>query len=174
MQHSQSEVALGTQNGSWADLKHAESLKKRSNTAQNLLFYGFLPYLIYREFDCKCHVPSVVEEQKRLYQELPFMAIPGLRRHSFQRERKFTNLKSRTSWGSFTNLVQVETLLFFSSFSNISQSFFCSEEKSSRCWAKMSFWNRGTLGHCYLPVVSHWWALFNLDTTPVSQEQSIP
>ncbi|CCI48594.1 unnamed protein product [Albugo candida] len=86
MQHSQSEVALGTQNGSWADLKHAESLKKRSNTAQNLLFY--------------------VEEQKRLYQELPFMAIPGLRRHSFQRERKFTNLKSRTSWGSFTNLVQ--------------------------------------------------------------------
>ena len=43
MQHSHSEVALGTQNGSWADLKHAESLKKRSNTAQNLLFYGFAP-----------------------------------------------------------------------------------------------------------------------------------
>ena len=39
MQHSQSDVALGT-NGSWADLKMAEGLKKRSNTAQNLQFYG--------------------------------------------------------------------------------------------------------------------------------------
>lgn len=40
MQHSQSEVALGTNHGSWAELKHAEGLKKRSNTAQNLQFYG--------------------------------------------------------------------------------------------------------------------------------------
>lgn len=39
MQHSQSDVALGT-GGSWADLKVAEGLKKRSNTAQNLQFYG--------------------------------------------------------------------------------------------------------------------------------------
>ncbi|KAG3182234.1 hypothetical protein PC128_g14752 [Phytophthora cactorum] len=84
MQHSQSDVALGT-NGSWADLKIAEGLKKRSNTAQNLQFY--------------------VEEQKRLYQELPFSVLPGMRRQSFQRERSFSNLKSRSSWGSFTNLV---------------------------------------------------------------------
>lgn len=42
MQHSQSEVALGTNHGSWAELKHAEGLKKRSNTAQNLQFYGNL------------------------------------------------------------------------------------------------------------------------------------
>ena len=41
MQHSQSDVALGT-NGSWADLKVAEGLKKRCNTAQNLQFYGTL------------------------------------------------------------------------------------------------------------------------------------
>lgn len=58
-----------------------------------------------------------VEEQKRLYQELPFMALPGMRRQSFQRERSFSNLKSRSSWGSFTNLVQVRsagaTELFF-------------------------------------------------------------
>lgn len=40
MQHSQSDVALGTKNGSWADIKQAEGLKKRSNTAQNLQFYG--------------------------------------------------------------------------------------------------------------------------------------
>lgn len=40
MQHSQSEVALGTNHGSWAELKQAEGLKKRSNTAQNLQFYG--------------------------------------------------------------------------------------------------------------------------------------
>lgn len=40
MQHSQSDVALGTKNGSWAELKVAEGLKKRSNTAQNLQFYG--------------------------------------------------------------------------------------------------------------------------------------
>jgi SP family facilitated glucose transporter-like MFS transporter 3 len=86
MQHSQSDVALGTKNGSWAELKVAEGLKKRSNTAQNLQFY--------------------VEEQKRLYQELPFMVLPGMRRQSFQRERSFSNLKSRSSWGSFTNLVQ--------------------------------------------------------------------
>lgn len=39
MQHSQSDVALGT-GGSWADIKVAEGLKKRSNTAQNLQFYG--------------------------------------------------------------------------------------------------------------------------------------
>ncbi|KAI9916171.1 hypothetical protein PsorP6_016729 [Peronosclerospora sorghi] len=84
MQHSRSDVALGT-NGSWADLKVAEGLKKRSNTAQNLQFY--------------------VEEQKRLYQELPFSVLPGMRRQSFQRERSFSNLKSRSSWGSFTNLV---------------------------------------------------------------------
>ncbi|TMW61348.1 hypothetical protein Poli38472_012539 [Pythium oligandrum] len=84
MQHSQSEVTLGTTSGSWADLK--DGLKKRSNTAQNLIFY--------------------VEEQKRLYQELPFMALPGMRRQSIQRERSFSNLKSRSSWGSFTNLVQ--------------------------------------------------------------------
>ncbi|KAJ0402795.1 hypothetical protein ATCC90586_004892 [Pythium insidiosum] len=86
MQHSQSEIALGTKAGSWADIKIAEGIKKRSNTAQNLQFY--------------------VEEQKRLYQELPFMALPGMRRQSFQRERSFSNLRSRSSWGSFTNLVQ--------------------------------------------------------------------
>jgi SP family facilitated glucose transporter-like MFS transporter 3 len=34
------------------------------------------------------------------------MALPGMRRQSFQRERSFSNLKSRSSWGSFTNLVQ--------------------------------------------------------------------
>uniref|UniRef100_A0AAV1VIS7 Hexose transporter 1 n=1 Tax=Peronospora matthiolae TaxID=2874970 RepID=A0AAV1VIS7_9STRA len=84
MQHSQSDVALGT-NGSWADLKVAEGLKKRCNTAQNLQFY--------------------VEEQKRLYHELPFSVLPGMRRQSFQRERSSSNLKTRSSWGSFTNLV---------------------------------------------------------------------
>jgi hypothetical protein len=42
MQHSQSDVALGTKNGPWHAVKHAESLKKRSNTAQNLQFYGAL------------------------------------------------------------------------------------------------------------------------------------
>ncbi|RLN87209.1 hypothetical protein BBJ28_00006564 [Nothophytophthora sp. Chile5] len=83
--HSQSDVALGTTNGSWADIKMAEGLKKRSNTAQNLMFY--------------------VEEQKRLYQELPFSVLPGMRRQSFQRERSYSNLRSRSSWGSFTNLV---------------------------------------------------------------------
>lgn len=57
---------------------------------------------------CCCFL-CVVEEQKRLYQELPFMALPGMRRQSFQRERSFSNLKSRSSWGSFTNLVQVRT-----------------------------------------------------------------
>lgn len=40
MQHSQSDVALGTKHGSWAELKAAVGLKKRSNTAQNLQFYG--------------------------------------------------------------------------------------------------------------------------------------
>lgn len=49
----------------------------------------------------------VVEEQKRLYQELPFSVLPGMRRQSFQRERSFSNLKSRSSWGSFSNLVKV-------------------------------------------------------------------
>lgn len=84
--HSQSEVALGTNGGSWNDIKQAEGMKKRSNTAQNLQFY--------------------VEEQKRLYQELPFYALLGMRRQSFQRERSYSNLKSRSSWGSFTNLSQ--------------------------------------------------------------------
>ncbi|CAI5734278.1 unnamed protein product [Hyaloperonospora brassicae] len=84
MQHSQSDVALGT-NGSWADLKVAEGLKRRCNTAQNLQFY--------------------VEEQKRLYHELPFSVLPGMRRQSFQRERSSSSLKTRSSWGSFTNLV---------------------------------------------------------------------
>lgn len=42
IQHSQSDLALGTP-GSWADLKAAEGLKKRSNTAQNLQFYGASP-----------------------------------------------------------------------------------------------------------------------------------
>ncbi|EQC31526.1 hypothetical protein SDRG_10700 [Saprolegnia diclina VS20] len=87
MQHSQSDVSLGT-SGAWAEIKKEEGMRKRSNTAQNLQFY--------------------VEEQKRLYQELPFMALPGMRRQSFQRERSFSNLKSKSSWGSFgsiTNLV---------------------------------------------------------------------
>ena len=43
MQHSQSDISLGTKQGSWADIKHAEGMKKRSNTAQNLQFYGALP-----------------------------------------------------------------------------------------------------------------------------------
>ncbi|GLE09327.1 hypothetical protein PINS_up020936, partial [Pythium insidiosum] len=83
-----SENRLGTQAGSWADIKNAEGIKKRSNTAQNLQFY--------------------VEEQKRLYQELPFMArAPGYASPVVPaRERSFSNLRSRSSWGSFTNLVQ--------------------------------------------------------------------
>ncbi|KAH9116934.1 hypothetical protein AeMF1_009141 [Aphanomyces euteiches] len=85
MQHSQSAAALGANKGSWADIKKEEGMRKRSNTAQNLQFY--------------------VEEQKRLYHELPFMALPGMRRQSFQRERSFSNIKSKSSWGSFTNLV---------------------------------------------------------------------
>ncbi|RHY48751.1 hypothetical protein DYB38_009959 [Aphanomyces astaci] len=85
MQHSQSAVTLGANKGSWADIKKEEGMRKRSNTAQNLQFY--------------------VEEQKRLYHELPFMALPGMRRQSFQRERSFSNIKSKSSWGSFTNLV---------------------------------------------------------------------
>jgi hypothetical protein len=52
-------------------------------------------------------VRAAVEEQKRLYQELPFSVLPGMRRQSFQRERSFSNLKARSSWGSFTNLVKV-------------------------------------------------------------------
>lgn len=52
-----------------------------------------------------------MEEQKRLYQELPFMALPGMRRQSFQRERSYSNLKSRSSWGSFTNLVAVQSFM---------------------------------------------------------------
>lgn len=47
-----------------------------------------------------------VEEQKRLYQELPFSVLPGMRRQSFQRERSYSNLRSRSSWGSFSNLVK--------------------------------------------------------------------
>lgn len=122
MQHSQSDVALGTKNGSWADIKHAEGLKKRSNTAQNLQFYGAFDVVcggdvvvlqlcrmcLYGYADiCVADGMHAVEEQKRLYQELPFMALPGMRRQSFQRERSFSNLKSRSSWGSFTNLVAV-------------------------------------------------------------------
>lgn len=42
MQHSQSEVLLGNQSSSWADLKKAAGLKKRSNTAENLKFYGMV------------------------------------------------------------------------------------------------------------------------------------
>ncbi|RHY31274.1 hypothetical protein DYB32_003640 [Aphanomyces invadans] len=40
MQHSQSAVTLGANKGSWADIKKEEGMRKRSNTAQNLQFYG--------------------------------------------------------------------------------------------------------------------------------------
>jgi hypothetical protein len=47
MQHSQSDISLGTKAGSWADIK--EGMKKRSNTAQNLQYYGelFLPIFVF-------------------------------------------------------------------------------------------------------------------------------
>lgn len=86
MSHSRSAALLVNKNSSWANLKQAETLKKRSNTAQNLQFY--------------------VEEQKRLYEELPFMAIPGMRSSSIQRQRSQSNLRPKSSWGSFTNLAQ--------------------------------------------------------------------
>ena len=76
--HSQSEKSLASTHNSWTNLKEANGRVKRSNTAQNLQFY--------------------VEEQKRLYEELPFMALPGMRRRSFARERSMSTSSSMNSF----------------------------------------------------------------------------
>ncbi|CEG38916.1 sugar transporter [Plasmopara halstedii] len=46
-----------------------------------------------------------VEEQKRLYQELPFRVIPGMRTRSFRSERDFPQLQSRGSWANLSRLI---------------------------------------------------------------------
>ncbi|KAG7394554.1 hypothetical protein PHYBOEH_005008 [Phytophthora boehmeriae] len=71
---------------SWESVKKADGLKERASTMHNLKFYG--------------------EEQKRLYQELPFRAQAGMRRRSFRVERDFPQLKPRSSWANLSRLVK--------------------------------------------------------------------
>ncbi|KAE8975175.1 hypothetical protein PR003_g26577, partial [Phytophthora rubi] len=73
-------------NGSWENLKKTEGLKDRASTMHNLKYYG--------------------EEQKRLYQELPFRVLPGMRRRSFRSERDFPQLRPRSSWANLSRLVK--------------------------------------------------------------------
>lgn len=73
-------------NGSWETRKEAEGLKDRASTMHNLKYYG--------------------EEQKRLYQELPFRALAGMRRRSFRSERDFPQLRPRSSWANLSRLVK--------------------------------------------------------------------
>uniref|UniRef100_M4B5G6 Hexose transporter 1 n=2 Tax=Hyaloperonospora arabidopsidis (strain Emoy2) TaxID=559515 RepID=M4B5G6_HYAAE len=73
-------------NRSWENLKKAEGLKGRANTVQNMNYQN--------------------EEQKLLYQELPFRALPGMRRRSFRSEREFPQLRTRSSWANLSRLVK--------------------------------------------------------------------
>ncbi|CAI5724511.1 unnamed protein product [Peronospora effusa] len=70
---------------SWENLKKAQGLD-RASTVHNLKSYG--------------------EEQRRLYQELPFRALPGMRRRSFRSEREFPQLRPRSSWANLSRLVK--------------------------------------------------------------------
>ncbi|KAF4318599.1 hypothetical protein BBO99_00006555 [Phytophthora kernoviae] len=73
-------------NGSWENVKKADGLKERASTMHNLKFDG--------------------EEQKRLYQELPFRVLAGMRRRSFRIERDYPQLKPRSSWANLSRLVK--------------------------------------------------------------------
>ncbi|KAG7379720.1 hypothetical protein PHYPSEUDO_008249 [Phytophthora pseudosyringae] len=73
-------------NGSWETLKKADGLKDRASTMHNLKFHG--------------------EEQRRLYQELPFRVLAGMRRRSFRSERDFPQLRPRSSWANLSRLVK--------------------------------------------------------------------
>ncbi|CAI5737514.1 unnamed protein product [Peronospora destructor] len=70
---------------SWENLKKAQGLD-RASTVHNLKSYG--------------------EEQRRLYQELPFRVLPGMRRRSFRSEREFPQLRPRSSWANLSRLVK--------------------------------------------------------------------
>ncbi|KAL4109624.1 hypothetical protein PRIC1_001323 [Phytophthora ramorum] len=73
-------------NGSWENVKKADGLKERASTVHNMKFHG--------------------EEQKRLYQELPFRVLAGMRRRSFRSERDFPQLRPRSSWANLSRLVK--------------------------------------------------------------------
>ncbi|RLN56737.1 hypothetical protein BBP00_00007851 [Phytophthora kernoviae] len=73
-------------NGSWENVRKADGLKERASTMHNLKFDG--------------------EEQKRLYQELPFRVLAGMRRRSFRIERDYPQLKPRSSWANLSRLVK--------------------------------------------------------------------
>ncbi|KAG2856071.1 hypothetical protein PC129_g9719 [Phytophthora cactorum] len=83
---SVSALELGGSKGSWENMKKADGLKDRASTVHDLKYY--------------------VEEQKRLYQELPFRVLPGMRRRSFRSEREFPQLRPRSSWANLSRLVQ--------------------------------------------------------------------
>ncbi|KAL3672259.1 hypothetical protein V7S43_002918 [Phytophthora oleae] len=85
---SSSDLELGgfRSNRSWENMKQADGLKDRASTMHNLKYYG--------------------EEQKRLYQELPFRVLPGMRRRSFRSERDFPQLRPRSSWANLSHLVK--------------------------------------------------------------------
>ncbi|ETN02016.1 hypothetical protein F442_17922 [Phytophthora nicotianae P10297] len=82
---SVSALELGSK-GSWENLKKADGLKDRASTVHDLKYY--------------------VEEQKRLYQELPFRVLPGMRRRSFRSEREFPQLRPRSSWANLSRLIK--------------------------------------------------------------------
>ncbi|KAF4039918.1 Sugar (and other) transporter [Phytophthora infestans] len=82
---SVSALELGSK-GSWENMKMAGGLKDRASTVHDLKYY--------------------VEEQKRLYQELPFRVLPGMRRRSFRSEREFPQLRPRSSWANLSRLIQ--------------------------------------------------------------------
>ncbi|KAG6620099.1 sugar transporter [Phytophthora cinnamomi] len=86
MSSSDLEQGGSRMNGSWENLKKSEGLKDRARTMHNLKYYG--------------------EEQKRLYQELPFRVLAGMRRRSFRSERDFPQLRPRSSWANLSRLVK--------------------------------------------------------------------
>lgn len=96
-------------NKSWENLKIADGLKDRANTMRDLKYYGLVvPLTIFIENLLENQYFFGVcagEEQKRLYQELPFRVLPGMRRRSFRSERDYPQLRPRSSWANLTRFV---------------------------------------------------------------------
>ncbi|KAI9921253.1 hypothetical protein PsorP6_001824 [Peronosclerospora sorghi] len=98
---------------SWENLKKAGGLKDRASTMHNLKYYGsctttkhltlgdfFLPKRLRVLSTTCCMDGGVDDEQRRLYQELPFRVLPGMRCRSFRSEREYPHLRPRSSWAN--------------------------------------------------------------------------